>query len=465
MSRARAPALPSGYSDPVLLGKGQWGTIWRARQEALGRDVALKVARTPGVTASGKMEEARRQASIASTLVPAVYDAFPWQGQVCISMEWLQGVTLERLLQAGALSEAAAWHFARTLATGLERLHRVELAHGDLKPANLMILQDGQIRLLDLGFSHKPHDPAHPQGTPAYLPPESFRGETSPLACDLWALGVILCEALLGRRPDVTEGPGDLLSSLSLHPHLHPLWVPLLLAGLDPDPSRRWHSPRDWLEQLDAIGPFPNGQEELARLCRPVFEHEMSQACLAAGQDQLRRSNPASAFRLVSEALEWDPDHWPAMELLGKIELGAPRRRKWPFALAAALALTAGSLGFLAGRTNPRLPVAPPALAEPKPEILAPAARDSLDLGAGPGFSEGVPATLLATLSLPDVPAGCTLFVDGTPRFPQRDQQYSIPSGHHLLQVGSAGAILWQRRIKAVAYQRIALRTSKGKLP
>jgi len=464
--RLSSNLLPTGYSDPVLLGKGQWGTTWRARQDALGRDVALKITRTPGLTASSQMAEARRQASLASSLVPAVYDAFPWHGQVCIAMEWLQGVTLERLLQAGPLSEAAAWHLAQLLAEGLEALHRAELTHGDLKPANLMVLHDGTLRLLDLGFSQKPKDGKALQGTPAYLPPESFRSETSAVACDLWALGVVLVEALTGRRPDLTKGSSEVLAGLANQPQIHPLWIPLLLSGLDPDPTRRWNSPREWLEQLQLIGPFPLGGEELARLCQPVFEHEMSQACLAAGQEQLRSNNPASAFRLVSEALEWDPDHWPAMELLGRIDLGAPRRRrKWPWILAASLIVSAGTLGFLAGRTAPDLPVPPPRLNEPAPEILAPATADRFDLGDGPGFSEGSIAALSATLELSDVPAGCTLFVDGVPTRAIRPDRYSLSSGHHLLQVGRAGAVLWQHRIKVLAYQQLSLRTGKGKTP
>jgi len=458
--------LPSGYSDPVLLGKGQWGTTWRARQDALGRDVALKITRTPGLTASSQMTEARRQASLASSLVPAVYDAFPWHSQVCIAMEWLQGVTLERLLQAGPLSESAAWHLTRKLVEGIEALHRTELTHGDIKPANLMVLQDGTLRLLDLGFSQKPRDGRALQGTPAYLPPESFRSEASGVACDLWALGVVLYESLTGRRPDPTKGSGEILAGLASHPALHPLWIPLLLSGLDPDPTRRWSSPREWLEQLELFGPFPDGREELARLCQPVFEHEMSQACLAAGQEQMRAGNPASAFRLVSEALEWDPDHWPAMELLGRIDLGAPRRRrKWPWILAASLIVSAGTLGFLAGRTAPDLPVRAPHLNEPAPEILAPATADRFDLGDGPGFSEGSTAALSASLELFDVPPGCTLFVDGVPARPVRPDRYSLPSGHHLLQVGRAGAVLWQHRIKALAYQQLTLRTGKGKTP
>lgn len=457
------PTLPPGYADPVLLGSGRWGTTWRARQDALGRDVVLKITRTPGLTASGRMDEAKRQAGIASHVLPAVLDAFPWHGQVCIVMEWLQGVTVERLLQSGSLNESATWHLTLTMVRHVETLHRAGLAHGDLKPSNLMVLQDGSLRLLDLGLAQETSDGKAMQGTPAYLPPESFRGQSTPTGRDLWAMGVLVAECLLGRRPDLSKGPGELLNGLSALPEVHPLWIPLLLSALETDPSRRWSSPAEWLEQMSLLGPFPNGQEELSRLCRPVFEHEMSQACLAAGHEQLRKRDPGSAFRLVSEALEWDPDHWPAMELLGKIDLGTPPKRRWPRILAGTLVLIAATGGFLAGRNAPEASAPKPLhLKEPAAERLAVPHGDSLGLGPGPGFAEGAAVTLPARLALSGIPAGCTLFVDGTALMPRSAGLFELPSGTHHLQVSRAGAVLWQTRVKALAYQHLSLHTGKG---
>jgi len=137
----RAGSLPPGYTDPVRLGSGAWGQVWRVRQKALDRDVALKMQK-----GTDSLAEARRLASLRSAVLPEIFDAFSWRGRTCLAMEWLQGVSLERLLQVGALPEPGAWFLVREIACGLDDLHRQGLVHGDLKPANVMVLRDGSLR-------------------------------------------------------------------------------------------------------------------------------------------------------------------------------------------------------------------------------------------------------------------------------------------------------------------------------
>lgn len=457
----RAGSLPPGYTDPVRLGSGAWGQVWRVRQKALDRDVALKVQK-----GTESLAEARRLASLRSAVLPEIFDAFSWRGRTCLAMEWLQGVSLERLLQVGALPEPGAWFLVREIACGLDDLHRQGLVHGDLKPANVMVLRDGSLRLLDLGFSGSTGGRSARQGTPAYLPPEALQSDGSPVARDLWALGILSCEMLLGRRPDVSQDSSNLLGHLAGNPSLHPLWVPLLLGALDIDPQRRWEDARGWLERLDGFSEMSPKTipSDIARMVDPLFRHDMAQACVQAGREQLEARRAAAAYRIVSEALEWDPDHWQALELLGKIDLGKARPRRWPWAVAAIGIVAAGTLGFLAGRHQPRpaAPVARPS--EIAPELLASRPSNPGRSGPGPDFSEGSAPRLPATVILPVPPVGFALWVDGVPKRSDAHGRLAVDAGRHLLQWRQGDAIRWQQRIRISAWQVMNLHPT-GAMP
>jgi serine/threonine protein kinase len=457
--RSRA-SLPAGYTDPVRLGTGAWGQVWRVHQTALDRDVALKIQK-----GTASLAEARRLASLRSAILPEIFDAFLWRGHTCLTMEWLQGVSLDRLLQAGPLPEPSVWFLVQEIAQGLADLHDQGLAHGDLKPANVMVLRDGALRLLDLGFSGSTKAASLHQGTPAYLPPEALQADCSPVARDLWALGILTSELLLGRRPNVGKDSSNLLSHLAGNPSLHPLWIPLLLGALEPEPRRRWETARDWLARLDGFSEIsPKSiQSELARLVDPLFRQDMALACVQAGREQLEARRPTTAYRIVTEALEWDPDHWQALELLGKIDLGKARPRRWPWLVAAIGSLIAGTLGFLLGSHRPKL--APPLSRPPEiaPELLASRPSNQYRSVSGPGFFEGSAPRLPAAVVLPPPPPGASLWVDGEQKRSDAHGKLALDAGRHLLQWRQGDSIRWQQRIKISAWQVMNLHPTGSK--
>jgi len=450
------PRLPSGYGDPVLLGKGAWGEVWRARQEALERDVALKIL--PGTR---DPEEARRQAALDAPAFPAVYDAFHWHGRTFVAMEWLQGISLEKLLQGGALPEAATWLLGRALARALAEIHRRGLAHGDLKPSNILVLQDGDVRILDLGFSQPLGSAAARCGTPAYMPPEAIQDGAHPADGDLWALALVLGECLLGRRLSAAHEVDRGISALGLTS----AWRDLLGRGMASDPQARWPDAEAWTERIEAI-PVDEAaaRQILSELADPPFRREMSRACLESGQEHLRRGQAQTAFRLVSESLEWDPDHWPAMETLGRIDLGKVSRHRLPWVLGGCLVAAAGLFGYFAGSHRAVIGTARPGLSlSLAPELLGSKRSEGQFRPDGPGFSEGLPPALPASLLVPEE-CRCTVLVDGAPVAAARPGHYPLDAGHHLVQLRRRGRFLWQGRVKATAYQVVSLHTAAERM-
>jgi serine/threonine protein kinase len=197
------------------LGSGGMGVVYRASDLTLARNIALKTlpALSP-VAAERLMTEARTMASLSYEDVAVVYGVEQWRGTPLLLMEYLPGGTLAAQLRRGRLSEAEVVALTRQLARSLARVHARGLYHGDIKPSNIGFAEGGAPKLLDFGLARalsldgRKDDEAPADGTPAplggtwaYLPLEVRDGASPGPHLDLWALGVVLCEALLGTHP------------------------------------------------------------------------------------------------------------------------------------------------------------------------------------------------------------------------------------------------------------------------
>jgi serine/threonine protein kinase len=212
-------ALPKRVLDRFelleWLGTGGMGVVYRALDLGLRRDVALKTL--PQLTdqaAERLMAEARTMASLSYEDVAVVYGVEQWRGTPLLVMEYLPGGTLAGLLRRGPLEDADAIGLVRQVARSLARVHGRGLYHGDIKPSNIGFMSDGSAKLLDFGLAralsldrtHEHDGTSHGArpplgGTWAYLPPEVRDGARPGPGLDLWALGVVLCEALTGSHP------------------------------------------------------------------------------------------------------------------------------------------------------------------------------------------------------------------------------------------------------------------------
>ncbi|MFD9410295.1 serine/threonine-protein kinase [Streptomyces sp. NPDC059989] len=196
------------------LGSGGMGTVWRALDRALHRDVALKEVRPPVGQETGEparllrervLREARAQARISHPNVVAIHhivdgDPHPW-----LVMELLPGESLQHLLDRGPLAPAETARIGREVLGGLRAAHAAGIRHRDVKPANVLLRKDGSAVLTDFGIAAIQDAPALTPpgdvvGTPEYLAPERLRGVDLP-ASDLWSLGVLLYVCVEGVSP------------------------------------------------------------------------------------------------------------------------------------------------------------------------------------------------------------------------------------------------------------------------
>ena len=199
------------YEIEATLGSGAFGTVFRARDRLLERTVALKVLRTSDAAPNQSLlDEARAAAALSHPYVCLVYSVDTSNGAAMIVMEYVAGESLVARLQSGRLTPLAAAEFGRQIAEGLAAAHEAGVAHGDLKPANLMITPADTIKIMDFGLARR-DSPSQAatlayassrsglSGTPGYMAPEQARGEPATPASDVFAFGLVLYEMLTGR--------------------------------------------------------------------------------------------------------------------------------------------------------------------------------------------------------------------------------------------------------------------------
>jgi eukaryotic-like serine/threonine-protein kinase len=230
------------YTVLAPIGSGGMGEVYRARDEQLGRQVAIKllplhVASDPDRRA--RLEsEARILAAFNHPHISAIHGVEEVDGCPALVLEFVEGDTLEERLAARPLPLGQALAFARQIAEALEAAHARGIIHRDLKPANIKITPDGVVKVLDFGLAKfgaggwaqpgesdarfaAPQAPAAPDtrtglilGTPAYMSPEQAAGRPADTRSDLWAFGVVLLEMLTGRPAFTGRTDADLLESV-----------------------------------------------------------------------------------------------------------------------------------------------------------------------------------------------------------------------------------------------------------
>ncbi len=200
------------------------GVVYKATDLTLHRDVALKVLPAGGETSPAQrqrfLREARAAAAITHASIATVYEIGEAEGHAFIAMELVKGVTLRNRIAPG-MGIAESLRVAREIARGLAKAHERGVVHRDLKPDNVMITDEGDVKILDFGIAKmwEPSgaagalaDTAAPDtaaatakgqvmGTPAYMSPEQARGEAADGRSDVFSFGAMLYEMLTGEQP------------------------------------------------------------------------------------------------------------------------------------------------------------------------------------------------------------------------------------------------------------------------
>jgi predicted ATPase len=262
--KEKLPAV-SGYEVQSLLGRGGMAMVYKARQVSLDRPVALKFLPEECARDPKWLERFRLEARTASALnhphICTIYDTGDFAGRPYLSMELIEGQTLEEFVGQRRPVEELARMF-RQAANALAAAHAAGVVHRDIKPANLMVRADGIIKVLDFGLARQLHaggarhsatkgkstDPGIRVGTLLYMSPEQARAEPVDTATDVFSLGLVLYELTTAQHPFSADSEVEVLHAIVSHAPVPPSRLnPEIPASLDgliqgmlaKDPRRR----------------------------------------------------------------------------------------------------------------------------------------------------------------------------------------------------------------------------------
>src|SRR5580658_9925903 len=271
------------------IGSGAMGEVFRARDERLGRDVALKLIRPASSDNPDHLRrfelEARAAAALNHPNIVAIYDVGFSDGTPYIVCELLEGKTLRKRLAEGALPVRLAVEYSLQIVQGLIAAHDHRIVHRDLKPENLFGTRDGRVKILDFGVAKlqsSPEDSGRSVeelttvtksgavvGTVAYMAPEQLRSKPVDHRSDIFSVGAILYEMLAGRRAFRGETEVDTMTAVLLkeppeidleQANIPASFQQIVRHCLEKDPQNRFQSARDLafaLETLSDASPNP----------------------------------------------------------------------------------------------------------------------------------------------------------------------------------------------------------------
>jgi Tol biopolymer transport system component len=284
------------YTIRALLGVGGMGEVYRAHDETLGREVALKVLSPAFTTEPDRRARFEREARMLATLnhphIGAIYGVEEADGVRALVLELVEGETLaDRIARPGrppgsdapGLSVSEALTIARQIADALEAAHEKGIVHRDLKPANIKITPDGVVKVLDFGLakvatadsvgSEASHSRAGAVfGTAAYMSPEQARGHPVDKRADIWAFGCVLFEMLTGRGAFAGDTASDTIARILEHepdwsalPSATPVAIRrLLFRCLAKDAKQRLRDVGDVRIEIDAINEVVPGVADVS---------------------------------------------------------------------------------------------------------------------------------------------------------------------------------------------------------
>jgi serine/threonine-protein kinase len=279
------PELP-GYEVQGVLGQGGMGVVYQARQQSLGRPVAIKMVPPETKLRPEVLARFRREAETIARLqhpnILQVYDVGEYDGRPFVALEFVGGGSLAEKLGGKPQPPREAAEVVETLARALHHAHERGVIHRDLKPGNILLTEDGTLKVSDFGLAKsllaagRLTRTGTVLGTPCYMAPEQATGrghEVGP-AADVYGLGAILYQALTGRPPFYADSEMETLRQVTEdEPSLPSLVVPgvpadleaICLRCLEKDPAQRYPSA---LALAEDLARFRHGERVQARPAR-----------------------------------------------------------------------------------------------------------------------------------------------------------------------------------------------------
>jgi serine/threonine-protein kinase len=251
------------------LGSGGFGTVYLAEDTWIDKKVAIKVPHRQNLDFGELLKEPRLLASLSHPNIVAITTAEKQDNVFFIVMEYVPGETLENIIaRDGALEMPRALDYACQICNAVEHAHHQGVIHRDLRPANVLISDNGVVKVADFGTSRFLEIAAHGTtviGSPPYMAPEQFQGK-AVFASDIYSLGVTMYQMLTGGLPYDPPAPadfdklmsGELVSSPRLkNPAISKVVSDIVLRAMAPDLTARYPRATDLLEDLLATRPTP----------------------------------------------------------------------------------------------------------------------------------------------------------------------------------------------------------------
>ena len=276
MQRIEPDTLIDGrYRIVRKLGSGGMADVYMAEDQQLGRRVALKVLHRRFAEDEQFVERFRREASSAAGLshpnVVAIFDRGEWDGTYYISMELVEGRTLKEIVrEKGPAPPEAAVDLTLQILRAARYAHQHGIVHRDIKPHNVLIDQDGRVRVTDFGIARAGTsditETGSVMGTAQYLSPEQAQGRPVDERADLYAIGIVLYELLTGQVPFDADSPVTVaLKQVSempvppaeVVPSIPPAIDAVVLHALEKDPDRRWQNADEFIAALETARAEP----------------------------------------------------------------------------------------------------------------------------------------------------------------------------------------------------------------
>ena len=264
------------YQIIEMIGQGGMGSVFRAQDERLDRNVAIKVL-PPGTVADETARKRFRQEALALSKlnhphIATIFDFDTQDDMDFLVMEYVAGQSLEAILKEGPLPESEVIQVAKQVLEALEEAHENGVIHRDLKPGNIVMTVKGKAKVLDFGLAKllsktsETMGPAanltqtgHTVGTVPYMAPEQLQGADADTRSDIYSVGVVLYEMATGRRPFLERQMHSLIQAIlnkkppaprSVNPKMSPALEETILKALEKNPSKRYQTASDFLRGL-----------------------------------------------------------------------------------------------------------------------------------------------------------------------------------------------------------------------
>jgi eukaryotic-like serine/threonine-protein kinase len=269
----------SHYRVVEQIGSGGMGVVYRAHDEQLERDVAIKVL-PAGMLANDQARKQFRQEALALAKlnhpnIGTIFEFCSAEGIDFLAMELMTGQSMSERLNAGPFSAKDVMRLGIQFADALAAAHERGIVHRDLKPGNLFITEDGRLKILDFGLAKIVHaDEASAatrttvtssgtaSGTAPYMPPEQLRGQPVDSRADIYAAGAVLYEMACGRRPFRETQSAQLIAAIlmqtppapsSLNPLVPPGLDSVIMKSLEKEPAQRYQTARELRASLESL--------------------------------------------------------------------------------------------------------------------------------------------------------------------------------------------------------------------